>query len=393
MPADPREWLKDRIVRHFFAWDGAALAARLRSAGVKRGDWLMLHASWRQRSGFTGKPRDLIRALADLLGPEGLLIMPSLPYHNRSAAEFLRSGKPIDLRRLPSAMGLLSEVFRRTPGVARSASPTHPLLALGNAAGEFVAGHERAEVPFGAGSPFARLLEHDAWIAGLDVGFSSFTFTHTIEDRIAGTMPFPLYEPQPIAVDFTDTTGQAHHVAVRVISEEANRRRDEEPFIGRLQRSGVLRAHPHRQQPPAAGTIRGHGPVRRRNGPRRRAPVPLRKHGPFSGISRSTRWMKTSFKEHLECMHAWSTASAIRPASRRVVPAKAGTQRRSTQRHWIRAARHRARSGMDTAAPGRAARQLGTLPQQCTAEHHCATGVTACHAGPSPKRLPCPSTS
>ncbi len=242
MPADPREWLKDRIVRHFLSWDAAALAARLRGAGVQRGDWLMLHASWQPRSGFAGKPRDLIAALADLVGREGLLVMPSLPYHNQSTAAFLRKSKPIDLRRIPSAMGLLSEVFRRTPGVVRSPSPTHPLLALGDAAAEFAAGHERAEVPFGEGSPFARLLDRDAWIAGLDVGFGSFTFTHTIENRIAGSLPFPLYEAEPLPVEFTDAAGRRHATAVRVIGDEANARRDERPFIARLQRAGVLRS-------------------------------------------------------------------------------------------------------------------------------------------------------
>jgi aminoglycoside 3-N-acetyltransferase len=242
LPADPREWLKDRIVRHFLSWDAAALAARLAASGVQRGDWLMLHASWQPRSGFTGKPRDLIAALAGLVGREGLLIMPSLPYHNQSTAEFLRKGKPIDLRRIPSAMGLLSEVFRRTPGVVRSPSPTHPLLALGDAAADFAAGHERAEVPFGADSPFARLLEHDAWIAGLDVGFGSFTFTHAIEDRIAGSLPFPLYEAEPLHVEFTDASGNPHATAVRVISDQANARRDERPFIARLQRASVLKS-------------------------------------------------------------------------------------------------------------------------------------------------------
>jgi len=241
LPRDLRELIKDQIVRRFLSWEAPALAAKLAAAGVKRGDWLMLHASWQPRSGYAGKPRDLIAALADLVGRDGLLVMPSLPYHNKSTADFLRSGRPVDLRRIPSAMGLLSEVFRRTPGVVRSASPTHPLLALGDAAVDFAAGHEAAEVPFGAGSPFARLLEHDAWIAGLDVGFGSFTFTHTIEDRIAGSLPFPLYEAEPLPVEFTDAAGKRHAAAVRVISDEANRRRDERPFIARLQREGVLK--------------------------------------------------------------------------------------------------------------------------------------------------------
>jgi hypothetical protein len=141
---------------------------------------------------FQGKPADVVRALKAAVGEGGLLVMPSMPYHNMSSAQWLAKGKPMNVLRSPSMMGLVSEVFRRSEGVQRSLSLTHPLLAWGRDAAAFVEGHERAERSFGDASPFARLLARDALILGFDAPFSTFTYTHFVEDQLADTLPFPL---------------------------------------------------------------------------------------------------------------------------------------------------------------------------------------------------------
>jgi aminoglycoside 3-N-acetyltransferase len=89
----------------------------------------------------------VVRALKAAVGEGGLLVMPSMPYHNMSSAQWLAKGKPMNVLRSPSMMGLVSEVFRRSEGVQRSLSLTHPLLAWGRDAAAFVEGHERAERP------------------------------------------------------------------------------------------------------------------------------------------------------------------------------------------------------------------------------------------------------
>lgn len=60
----------------------------------------------------------------------------------------------------PSQTGLITEVFRTSPGVIRSRHPTHSVAAFGPRAGEFLAGHDRV-APVGPGSPF-----HKAALAG-----------------------------------------------------------------------------------------------------------------------------------------------------------------------------------------------------------------------------------
>ncbi|MDX1656469.1 MAG: AAC(3) family N-acetyltransferase, partial [Candidatus Competibacteraceae bacterium] len=199
-----------------------------------------VHASWLSHNGFRGRPVELIEALKAVVGPGGLLSMTSMPYHNESSAQFLERGGVMDVRRSASRMGLLTEVFRRNRETRRSLSPTHPILAWGERADWFVADHQNCLSPFGPGSPFAKLLQLDGKILTLDAPFSTITFTHFLEDRIASSLPFSLYEPQPRTATVVDDQDRHLEVPVRVISREANARRREERLVAALEREGLL---------------------------------------------------------------------------------------------------------------------------------------------------------
>ncbi len=233
--------LKPFIIRNFFSYGPNRLRAVLGCLGVMQGDALMIHASWLPYSGFRGRPLDMIQALKDTVGPTGLLAMSSLTYHNESSKSFLARGIPMDVRRSPSRMGLLTEVFRRNKEVHRSLSPTHPILAWGEKADWLVADHERALEPFGKGTPFAKLLELDGKILTIDAPFSTITFTHFLEDRIAPLLPFPLYEPEPMTGVVIDYEGRRRALLVRVLSDMANSRRREERLLAALDREHILR--------------------------------------------------------------------------------------------------------------------------------------------------------
>lgn len=232
--------LKRFVVSTFLSYGPEALTRFLRDTGANPGDTLMVHSSWRPLNGFDGSAAQFGTALREAVGPEGLVVMTSLTYHNMSSAEFLASGKPMDVRRSPSAMGLLTEVFRRGKEVKRSLSPTHPLLAWGRDAEAFIAGHEHTDRPFGPDSPFARLLERNALILCVDTGFSSITFTHFVEDRLSDTLAVPFYEPEPLTGVVIDAAKNRIEVPTQVISTEANRLRREERLVEHLERTKRL---------------------------------------------------------------------------------------------------------------------------------------------------------
>ncbi len=225
---DLKQELKRIAARTFWAYGSDELVKRLRQCGVVPGTTLMFHSSWNPFGGFQGKPADVVRALKQAVGPEGLLVMPSMPYHNMSSAQWLAKGKAMNVSRTPSMMGLISEVFRRSEGVRRSLSPTHPLIAWGRDTDAFLGGHEHALKPFGAESPFARLLERNA-------------LTHFVEDQVCSTIPVSLYEPDPMQGIVIDYEGNARTIDAMVLSARANSLRREHRLQTALEDGGVLK--------------------------------------------------------------------------------------------------------------------------------------------------------
>ncbi len=231
---------KDLIIRYLLSYDSSALVRSLRKKGLKLGDAVMVHSSWRPSNGFLGKPVDMISALKEVVGSDGLLSMTSMTYQNESSREFLARQVPVKIHRSASKMGLLTEVFRRGKGVERSLNPAHPILAWGDRAAWFIEGHDKVECSFGKGSPFDKLLQLKGKILCIDAPFSTITFTHFLEDRIAASLPFELYEPEPMLGRVIDRDGVEHGVTTRVLSEAANLLRREERLIQELDALGLV---------------------------------------------------------------------------------------------------------------------------------------------------------
>jgi aminoglycoside 3-N-acetyltransferase len=233
--------LKAFLVKHFLSYNQATFVTTLEKFGVSASDCLMIHSSWLSLNGFNGRPVDMINALKETVGPQGLLVVPTLTYQNQSSRDFLLSGKPMNVKRSPSKMGLLSEVFRRGKDVHRSLSPSHPLAAWGEGAETFVAGHEDCLSPFGPGTPFDKLLQLNGKILCIDAPFSTITFTHFLEDRIASFLPFELYEPAHLIGKVIDYDNKTFDVPVKVLSEQANKRRNEQILLGKLNDRGIIK--------------------------------------------------------------------------------------------------------------------------------------------------------
>lgn len=234
--------LKTLLANTLWSYDADAVVKQLRKIGVQPGTTLMVHSSWQQFNGFKGKPAELVNALKRAVGEQGLLVMTSMPYHNMSSAEWLAKGKPMNVRRSPSMMGLVSEVFRRSKGVDRSISATHPLLAWGQDAADFLADHDKTAKPFGPESPFGKLVARDTIILGYDAPFSTFTFTHFVEDHLADTLPVPLYETEQLRGKVIDHDGNESEQSINVLSAAANRLRREHRLVARLEQEGSLQS-------------------------------------------------------------------------------------------------------------------------------------------------------
>jgi aminoglycoside 3-N-acetyltransferase len=231
-----RQWL----ARALFAYGVDDLKAAVGTLGIGAGDSLLLHSGFRRDSGFKGEPGDVIDGLLDVLGPEGHLLMMSMAY--RGSSEGYCAGDPLfDITRTPSALGLLSEVFRRRQGVLRSLNPLHPVLAHGPLAGWLVADHDKCAHSCGRGSPFERFLKLDGKFLFLDAPYSALTFMHYVEDCFRGRLPVELYAPEPAIVRVRDARGREIRLRQYCFSAAARARRNFAPIEQKLRAEGRMR--------------------------------------------------------------------------------------------------------------------------------------------------------
>jgi len=148
--------------------------------GVRRGDTLLVHSSLRTLGPFSGGGEAVIDTLGEVLGPAGLLVVPTHTW------DVVNDRQPVWHETLtPSHVGTLTNLLRARSGAVRSIHPTHSVAALGQRAEEFCAGHERDDSPCSPTSPYGRLLEANGKILLLGVGLNRCTFIHCLEE-IAG---------------------------------------------------------------------------------------------------------------------------------------------------------------------------------------------------------------
>jgi aminoglycoside 3-N-acetyltransferase len=138
------------------AWTEDALCEHLAGrCAVKPGDVLIVHSSMKSVGRVEGGPEAVVRALQRAATEAGTILMPV--FSAPAPDGIWRQAQT------PSRTGLITETFRRMPGVMRSLHPTHSVAAWGRRAADFVAGHDRTS-GLGVGSPF-----HKAAAAGADV--------------------------------------------------------------------------------------------------------------------------------------------------------------------------------------------------------------------------------
>ncbi len=231
--------LQQKLVDAFRSYGEPELLAAMRKLGVSEGDTLMIHAGFSRRSGFKGSPTKLVDTLLTAVGPKGNLLMVSMAYTS-SAYEYLKQGKTFDVRKTVSHMGIVSETFRRHPGVLRSLHPSNPVLAFGPKAQWIIEAHEDYRQPCGPGSPFDKMQQLKAKVLFYDASIYTLTFFHYLEDMLADRLPFKLFREELLDAEVIDRTGVARVIQTYAYSDEAIRRRRPQIMTAELDRRGLI---------------------------------------------------------------------------------------------------------------------------------------------------------
>ena len=158
----------------------------LYALGLKSGDTLMMHSSYKSLGGIEGGAETIFSVLFEILGQEGTLVLPAFSYDLVT-----EENSCFDLQKTPVCVGYLPEYFRtRVPGVIRSMHATHSCCVKGKRAEELTVDHELDLTPVGENSPLARLPKVGGKILILGSHPDHNTILHGVEEVAGGPYIF-----------------------------------------------------------------------------------------------------------------------------------------------------------------------------------------------------------
>lgn len=166
-----------------------AMVAALQGAGLRPGDNVVLHSSFRRIGPVEGGPETVIEALLHAIGPAGNLMLPTFNY-SRPLPE-----PHYDPATMPCRTGIIPELGRQRPDAVRSLHPTHSVAVIGPDARALTDDHLKVRA-FGLGSPLDLLARRGGKVLLIGVGQTSNSTLHLAEEH-AGIPKGAVYDPMP----------------------------------------------------------------------------------------------------------------------------------------------------------------------------------------------------
>ncbi len=163
----------------------------LECMGVQKGDILLLHSALTSIGKTENGADTVIDAFLEAIGEEGTLVMSTL------TGWFA----PFDAKTSPSAVGYLSECFRKREGVLRSLHPVHSVCAYGKHAEYITKDHDKCETGCGEGTPYLKIAELGGKAVLLGVDMDRNTTMHSMEEAIDAKYLLALDIPAPTYID------------------------------------------------------------------------------------------------------------------------------------------------------------------------------------------------
>lgn len=194
-------------------YDSAELETQLRAHLPADFEILMVHSSIsNMQPMYQGTALGLVELLLRLAGPDRTLAMPAFFFGSAELyyRAYYRQHPRFDVRRAPSQMGMVTELFRRWPGVTRSLHPTHSVCAFGPLAHELLATHHLSPQAWGELSPFGIMGQRQTVILGIGTEYyRSLTQVHSVEDVLGDRFPISREPEEPLIIELVDRTGKA----------------------------------------------------------------------------------------------------------------------------------------------------------------------------------------
>lgn len=181
------------------------LVKDLHALGLKKGDTVIVHSSFKSMGQVEGGADTVIDALIEVVGKDGNVMFPALSW------EPCRTTLKFSINDTPACIGYLPNVFRKRQGVIRSLHPTHSVCAFGKNAVELTKDHYIDDTPVGPNSPYRKMLAFGGKILMLGCGLGPNTFMHGVEE--VGNAPYVLGESKTF--ELTDADGNVTYKSIK----------------------------------------------------------------------------------------------------------------------------------------------------------------------------------
>lgn len=212
----------------------------LRNAGIAEGDTVLVHSSLSKMGYVQDGPATVVNALLEAVGAKGHILMPNSPNAGLQL-DYIKNNRIFDVVNSPSALGAITEYFRKLPEAKRSAHPTEPVSCVGPNADYFVSGHFNEPTPYTDKSPFYRVCEKEGKILYIGVSLDNAgTNLHTLEDAIAD-FKFPVYYKDFFDVEVVFPDGKRKTMKTKVHNPEQSKKRKCDELLPLFRKKGVLK--------------------------------------------------------------------------------------------------------------------------------------------------------
>lgn len=152
------------------------LLKQLKEMPIDEKGTIIVHSSMKSIGDIEGGAETVLDAFTEFM-KDGLLVFPTHTW-----ATMNEENPVFSVNDTPSHVGILTEIFRKRPGVLRSYHPTHSVGALGDDADDFINRDEQFNTPAARESVWGKLLDRQAKILLVGVDLKRNTFIHGIEE-------------------------------------------------------------------------------------------------------------------------------------------------------------------------------------------------------------------
>lgn len=154
----------------------------LSQIGLKQGDVVIVHSSWRGMYALECTPSCFIDVIMEVIGETGTLVMPCYGVEG-----FL------DVHNTKSSVGILSEILRNKKDAVRSCFPKFSMVAYGKLAHEITSGHFNSIYQFDELSPYyiaAKKYDAKVLLVGLGEYSHKISIFHCATYQCRKAVPF-----------------------------------------------------------------------------------------------------------------------------------------------------------------------------------------------------------